>query len=206
MINHYVDNTQDCIRHEVKWMLDIRWQLSTLFAIDLDCVHDLPHALLQEKDKYCLQEGNQWIPNALHRILNGGDYVALLCCPFLIEQNGIWFLDLYSSLVPVWACNIQCGPLLQHTSFKISIVHASNAMNQMLFCCIAVFQYLSIICHCGASANAFAVNRVAQLTISKSLALINRQLFHMYSSMSLPVTNTRCVMSEWPNWWMVQLP
>jgi len=31
-------------------MLVIRYQLSTLSALDLDCVHHLPHALLQEKD------------------------------------------------------------------------------------------------------------------------------------------------------------
>jgi len=28
----------------------------------------------------------------------------------------------------------------------------------------------------------------------------------MYSSRSLPVANTRCVMSEWRNWWMLRLP
>jgi len=49
-------------------------------------------------------------------------------------------VNLCSNLVPVWACNIQCGPLVQHTSFKISFVHASNAMDHMLRCCIAVFR------------------------------------------------------------------
>jgi len=88
-------------------------------------------------------------------------------------------IDLCANLVPVSACNIQCGPLLQHTSFKISFVRASNAIDQMLFCCIAVFQYVSIIYQGGASANAFATRRVAQLTVSKSLELINGRLFHM---------------------------
>jgi len=38
-----------------------------------------------------------------------------------------------------------------------------------------------------------------------SLALINGRLFQMFSSSSLPVANTRCIMSEWPNQWMVRL-
>ena len=63
--------------------------------------------------------------------------------------------------------------------FQVSFVRASNAIDQILFCCIAVFQYVSIIYQCGASATAFATRRVAQLTISKSLALLNGRLFHM---------------------------
>jgi hypothetical protein len=65
-----------------------------------------------------------------------------------------------------------------------------------LFCCIAVFQYVCIFYQCGASGKAFATHRVAQLTVSKSLALIHGRLFHMLSSRSLPVANTRRVMSE----------
>jgi hypothetical protein len=42
-----------------------------------------------------------------------------------------------------------------------------------------VFQYVYIIYRYGASANAFATRRVLQLTVSKSLALINGCLFHM---------------------------
>jgi hypothetical protein len=61
----------------------------------------------------------------------------------------------------------------------ISFVRASNALDEMLICCIAVFQYVSIIYQCGASANAFSTRRVAQLIFSKSLALINGHLFHM---------------------------
>jgi len=71
------------------------------------------------------------------------------------------FVDLWSNLVPVWACNIQHEPLLQYTSFNISFVCASNAMDQMLFSCIAVFQYFSIISQCGALANALATRRIA---------------------------------------------
>jgi hypothetical protein len=74
---------------------------------------------------------------------------------------------------------MQRGLLLQHTSFKISFVPASNAMDQMLFCSIAVFQVVSIICQCGASANAFEMHRVAQLTVSKSLADIHGRLFDL---------------------------
>src|SRR5882757_10831673 len=49
MIKFDVDKPRDCFRQEVKWMLAIRHQLSTLSALDLDCVHHLPHALLPEK-------------------------------------------------------------------------------------------------------------------------------------------------------------
>jgi len=90
---------------------------------------------------------------------------------------GFNLIDLCANLVSVSACNIQRGPLLQHISFKISFVRASNAIDQMLFCCIAVFQYVSINYQCGASANAFATGRIAQLTVSTSLALINGRLF-----------------------------
>jgi len=44
-----VGKSQDCFQQEVKWTLDIHWQLSTLSAFDLGRVHHLPHALLQEK-------------------------------------------------------------------------------------------------------------------------------------------------------------
>ena len=56
---------------------------------------------------------------------------------------------------------LQRGPSLQHISFEIFSVYASNAMDKMLFCCIAVLQDISIICQCGASANTFAARRVA---------------------------------------------
>ena len=59
MIKLDVDEPRDCIRQEVKWTLAIRSQLLTLSALDLDCVHHFAHTLLQEKDTYCLQEGNQ---------------------------------------------------------------------------------------------------------------------------------------------------
>jgi hypothetical protein len=52
-------------------------------------------------------------------------------------------------------------------------------MDKMLFCCIAVFQYVLIVYQNGASANAFAMRRVAQHTVSKFVALINGRLFHM---------------------------
>jgi hypothetical protein len=59
MMKFDVDKLWDCFRQEVKWMLAIRWQLSTLSALDLDCVHHLPHALPQEKGTNCLPDGNQ---------------------------------------------------------------------------------------------------------------------------------------------------
>jgi len=85
MIKFNVDEPPDCFRQEVKWTLAILWQLSTLTVLDLDCVQHLPHALLQEKNMYCLPEGNQRIANALGRIPGGGDHNALQCCPLLIE-------------------------------------------------------------------------------------------------------------------------
>jgi len=59
MMKFDVDKPRDCPCQEVKWMLAIRYQLSTLSALDLDRVHHLPHALIQEKDTYGLPEGNQ---------------------------------------------------------------------------------------------------------------------------------------------------
>jgi hypothetical protein len=59
MIKFDVDKPRDCFRQEVQWTLAIRYQLSTLSALDLDCVQHLPHALLPEKDTNCLPEGNQ---------------------------------------------------------------------------------------------------------------------------------------------------
>jgi hypothetical protein len=74
---------------------------------------------------------------------------------------GFNLIDLYANLVPVLACNIHRGPLIKHTSFKIFFVRASNAMDQMVFCCMAEFQYVSIVCQYGASANGFAMRRIA---------------------------------------------
>jgi len=50
MIKFDVDNPRDCFRQEVQWTLAIRYQLSTLSALDLDRVHHFPHALLPQKD------------------------------------------------------------------------------------------------------------------------------------------------------------
>ena len=54
MIKFDVVKLRDCYRQEVKWTLAIRYQHSTLSALDLDRVHHLPHALLPEKDTSCL--------------------------------------------------------------------------------------------------------------------------------------------------------
>jgi hypothetical protein len=59
MIKFDVDQPRDFFCQEVIWTLTIRYQLSTLSALDLDRVHHLPHALLPEKDIYCLPEGNE---------------------------------------------------------------------------------------------------------------------------------------------------
>jgi hypothetical protein len=40
-------------------MLTIYLQLSTLSAFDLGSIHHHSHALLEDKDAYCLAQGNQ---------------------------------------------------------------------------------------------------------------------------------------------------
>jgi hypothetical protein len=47
------------ICQEVKWMLDVHLQLSTLLALELCHVHHLPYALLHENATYCLPEAIQ---------------------------------------------------------------------------------------------------------------------------------------------------
>jgi hypothetical protein len=59
MIKFDVDKLLDGIRPELQWTLALRYQISTLAVLDLDCVHHLPHALLPEEDTHCLPEGNQ---------------------------------------------------------------------------------------------------------------------------------------------------
>jgi len=85
MLKVDVDKPQDCFRQGVKWTLAIRFQLSTLSALDLDRIHHLPHALLPDKDTYCLPDRTQRIPNSLHRIQSGGDQKPLQCSRLLIE-------------------------------------------------------------------------------------------------------------------------
>jgi len=58
MIKFEVDKPWEYFQHEGKWTLAIRLQLSILSALDLDCVHHLPHALLQETVTYCLPVAN----------------------------------------------------------------------------------------------------------------------------------------------------
>jgi hypothetical protein len=56
MIKCDADKPWYCFGQQVKRMLAIHYQLSTLSALDLDRVHHLPHALLQENGTYCLAE------------------------------------------------------------------------------------------------------------------------------------------------------
>jgi hypothetical protein len=69
-------------------------------------------------------------------------------------------IELCDNLVLIWACNMQRGLLLRHTSFMISFVPPSNAMDQMLCCYSLVFKYISIVCQCLASTNAFPMCQV----------------------------------------------
>jgi hypothetical protein len=50
MIKFDVDNPPDCFRQEVNWTLAISYQLATISALDLECIHHLLHALLHETD------------------------------------------------------------------------------------------------------------------------------------------------------------
>jgi hypothetical protein len=59
MEKFHADILQDCFCQEVQWTLAIRYQLSTLSALHLDCVHHIAHTLLYEKDTYCLPKGNE---------------------------------------------------------------------------------------------------------------------------------------------------
>jgi len=59
MIKFHLDIPEHSFRQVVKCMMAIRWQHLTLSALDSGRVHHLPHALLHEKDTYCLPEGNQ---------------------------------------------------------------------------------------------------------------------------------------------------
>jgi hypothetical protein len=59
MITFVIHQPRNCFQQEGKWTLAIRWQLSTLSALDLGHVYHLPHALLQENVTYCLAEANQ---------------------------------------------------------------------------------------------------------------------------------------------------
>jgi len=59
--------------------------------------------------------------------------LLLYVVPGWLNSMGFSHIDLFMSLALLWVCNIQCGPLHQHTSFKISFVHTSKPTNQMLF-------------------------------------------------------------------------
>jgi len=48
IIKFDVDNLWDCFPQEARWTLAICYQLSTLSALDLGCIHHLPHAMLQK--------------------------------------------------------------------------------------------------------------------------------------------------------------
>jgi hypothetical protein len=52
-----VDRLHNCFCPEVKWMLAIHLQLSTLSALDLDHVHHLSHALVPEMILIICQKG-----------------------------------------------------------------------------------------------------------------------------------------------------
>jgi len=49
MIKFDLDTLWDWFRQDVKWTLIIRCQLSTLYALDLDWVHHIPHPVLRER-------------------------------------------------------------------------------------------------------------------------------------------------------------
>jgi len=59
MVYFDVDKARNCLREEAKLTPAIGYRHSTLSALDLDCIHLLQHAVLQEKDADCEPEGNQ---------------------------------------------------------------------------------------------------------------------------------------------------
>jgi len=59
MIKFDVYNPWDYVQQQVQRKLAILYEPSTLSALDLNHVRHLPHALLPEKDTYCLPKGNQ---------------------------------------------------------------------------------------------------------------------------------------------------
>jgi len=88
--------------------------------------------------------------------------------PCELNKMGFYVIDLHSNLIPVRTCIMQFCELQWHTSFRMLFVRALNVMDQMLFCCIVAFQYVSIICQCEGSGKAFAKHRVEYLAISYS--------------------------------------
>jgi hypothetical protein len=77
MIHFDVDKPRNCFRQDVTRILAICEQLSTLSVLELDSIHHLPHALLQDKVTCSMPEGNQWIPNAVQCIQKCGNHLAL---------------------------------------------------------------------------------------------------------------------------------
>jgi hypothetical protein len=78
-----------------------------------------------------------------------------------MNTMGLNIINLCSNPVVISRGNMHHRLLLQYTSFTLSYVHASNGIDQMLFCCTAVLEYICIICQCGAPANAFETCRFA---------------------------------------------
>jgi len=67
----------DRFRHNVKWMLAVSLQHSTMSVLDFDHMHDPPPTLHQDTDTYRLVNVNQSIPNDQHWIKGGVDPGAL---------------------------------------------------------------------------------------------------------------------------------
>jgi len=74
MIQFDVDKLRDCFCQKIQWTLPIGYQLSAFSVLDLDRIHHLQHALLQETDSHRMPDWNEEIPNTLRRNQSGGDY------------------------------------------------------------------------------------------------------------------------------------
>ena len=123
-----------------------------------------------------------------------------------LDTMGYNRTDLWSNRILVWVCNIWHGPLLLHSSLKLCFVLGSNALDQMLFYCIVVFQYVSITFKCGARSNGLSMHWIEYRTIYTFLAFIHSGEFRMKSAIYLLCLNMNWVMSEWPNCLMLWLP
>ena len=166
--------TRASFRQEVKWMLDIVCSFRHSLRWIWTAYTTFPTRCHRKKVLIVCQKGmNEF--QTLSIGFKGVEIINLhymvFCC---VNELGFNSVNWFSNLVPELACNIQLWASLQHTSFKISFVQAANAMDQMSICCMAVFQYVSMICQCGASANAFTARRVHCITYHLQVACTHK--------------------------------
>jgi len=129
IIKFDVDKQQNCFHQEVKWTLAIHSQLRLSLGW-ISTTYTTFHTLCFRKMLLIVRYVGINEFQTLCVRFNVVEIIKLRYgVPCWVNNMGFNLIDLCSNLVPVWACNIQCGPLLQHITFKISCVGASNAMD-----------------------------------------------------------------------------